>query len=157
MYHLSLSNHRIPNPRYVVALPSLAPSFSFAPSISSSRSGPLTPRLCSTLGCRYWRDSSTQNGRPYRRHSGTVCPRLLDISFQARVLCGGAYRWWSGDVTLISWGLGIRNFIVGVTVRIASEEVNLRRERAYLNKLNLALVQVCDREFFRCPISKRYL
>ena len=39
-------------------------------------------------------------------------------------------------------GLGIRNFIVGITVRIASEEANLRRERAYLNKLNLALVQV---------------
>ena len=51
-------------------------------------------------------------------------------------------------MTLILWGLGIRNFIVGVTVRIASEEVNLRRERAYLNKLNLALVQVRDREFF---------
>ena len=44
--------------------------------------------------------------------------------------------------SLILWGLGIRNFIVGVTVRIASEEINLRRERAYLNKLNLALVQV---------------
>ena len=47
-------------------------------------------------------------------------------------------------MTLILLGLGIRNFIVGVTVRIASEEVNLRRERAYLNKLNLALVQVRD-------------
>ena len=50
-------------------------------------------------------------------------------------------------MTLISWGLGIRNFTVSVTVRIASEEVNLRRERAYLNKLNLALVQVHDRKF----------
>lgn len=48
---------------------------------------------------------------------------------------------------LILWGLGIRNFIVGVTVRIASEEVNLRRERAYLNKLNLALVQVRGTRF----------
>ena len=45
-------------------------------------------------------------------------------------------------MTLTSCELGIRNFIVGVTVRIASEEINLRRERAYLNKLNLALVQV---------------
>lgn len=45
-------------------------------------------------------------------------------------------------------GLGIRNFTVSVTVRIASEEANLRRERAYLNKLNLALVQVRDRNFF---------
>ena len=69
------------------------------------------------------------------------------VVFQARAPCGGAYYWWSGDATLISWGLGIRNFIVGVTVRIASEEVNLRRERAYLNKLNLALVQVRSRGF----------
>ena len=84
-------------------------------------------------------------------------PGHLVLVFRARVPCGGAYRWWSGDVTLILWGLGIRNFIVGVTVRIASEEVNLRRERAYLNKLNLALVQVRDHEFFRLPISKRYV
>jgi hypothetical protein len=53
----------------------------------------------------------------------------------------------SGDVSLILWELGIRNFVIGVTVRIASEEANLRRERAYLNKLNLALVQVRDREY----------
>ena len=84
-------------------------------------------------------------------------PGHLILVFRARVLFGGAYRWWSGDVTLTLWGLGIRNFIVGVTVRIASEEVNLRRERAYLNKLNLALVQVRDRKFFRCPISRRYI
>lgn len=42
---------------------------------------------------------------------------------------------------------GIRNFTVSVTVRIASEEVNLRRERAYLNKLNLALVQILKQEW----------
>lgn len=51
-------------------------------------------------------------------------------------------------MTLILWWVGIRNFVVGVTVKIASEEANLRRERAYLNKLNLALVQVRDRGFF---------
>jgi hypothetical protein len=54
---------------------------------------------------------------------------------------------WSGDVNLILRGSGIRNFTVSVTVRIASEEANLRRERAYLNKLNLALVQVRDSMF----------
>src|ERR1700722_200508 len=37
---------------------------------------------------------------------------------------------------------GIRNFVVGVTVRIASDETTLRREKTHLNKLNLALVQV---------------
>ena len=56
-------------------------------------------------------------------------------------------------MSLILWELGIRNFVIGVTVRIASEEANLRRERAYLNKLNLALVQVRDRKYFAVQIS----
>lgn len=38
--------------------------------------------------------------------------------------------------------LGIRNFIVGITVKVASDEVALRKEKTYINKLNLALVQV---------------
>lgn len=37
---------------------------------------------------------------------------------------------------------GIRNFIVGITVKVASDEATMRREKTYLNKLNLALVQV---------------
>ena len=37
---------------------------------------------------------------------------------------------------------GIRNFVVGVTVKVASDEVAMRKERPYLNKLNMALVQV---------------
>ena len=37
---------------------------------------------------------------------------------------------------------GIRNFIVGITVKVASDETTMRREKTYLNKLNLALVQV---------------
>lgn len=38
---------------------------------------------------------------------------------------------------------GIRNFVVGVTVKVASDENTLRKEKTYINKLNLALVQVC--------------
>jgi hypothetical protein len=38
--------------------------------------------------------------------------------------------------------LGIRNFIVGITVKIASDEASLRKEKTYINKINLALVQV---------------
>ena len=37
---------------------------------------------------------------------------------------------------------GIRNFIVGVNVKVASDEVSMRKEKTYINKLNLALVQV---------------
>lgn len=40
---------------------------------------------------------------------------------------------------------GIRNFVVGITVKVASDEATLRREKTYINKLNLALVQVCPR------------
>lgn len=40
--------------------------------------------------------------------------------------------------------LGIRNFIVSITVKVASDEVTLRKEKTYINKLNLALVQVSE-------------
>ena len=36
---------------------------------------------------------------------------------------------------------GIRNFVVGVNVKVASDEVTMRKEKTYINKLNLALVQ----------------
>ncbi|KAJ7693168.1 CRM1 C terminal-domain-containing protein [Mycena rosella] len=42
---------------------------------------------------------------------------------------------------------GIRNFIVGETVKVASDDLSLRRERTYLNKLNLVLVQVLKQEW----------
>ncbi|EDR11305.1 uncharacterized protein LACBIDRAFT_315997 [Laccaria bicolor S238N-H82] len=42
---------------------------------------------------------------------------------------------------------GIRNFIVGVTVKVASDEVSLRKEKTYVNKLNLALVQILKQEW----------
>ncbi|KAF8210814.1 CRM1 C terminal-domain-containing protein [Mycena galopus ATCC 62051] len=42
---------------------------------------------------------------------------------------------------------GIRNFIVGETVKVASDDMSLRRERTYLNKLNLVLVQVLKQEW----------
>ncbi|EAL19684.1 hypothetical protein CNBG3120 [Cryptococcus deneoformans B-3501A] len=37
---------------------------------------------------------------------------------------------------------GIRNFIVQATVEISSDESRMRREKGYLNKLNLVLVQI---------------
>jgi len=37
---------------------------------------------------------------------------------------------------------GIRNFIVNIILKAASDEVSLRKEKTYINKLNLALVQV---------------
>jgi exportin-1 len=40
---------------------------------------------------------------------------------------------------------GIRNFIVQVTVEVSSDETRMRREKGYLNKLNLVLVQVSSR------------
>ena len=43
---------------------------------------------------------------------------------------------------------GVRNFIVGVIVKVASDETVLRKERSYVNKLNLALIQVRDYPLF---------
>ncbi|KIM28962.1 hypothetical protein M408DRAFT_329009 [Serendipita vermifera MAFF 305830] len=42
---------------------------------------------------------------------------------------------------------GIRNFIVGLTIKLASDETIVRRERAYLGKLNLILVQILKQEW----------
>ena len=37
---------------------------------------------------------------------------------------------------------GIRNFIVNAVIKNSEDEVIMRREKTYLNKLNLILVQV---------------
>lgn len=42
---------------------------------------------------------------------------------------------------------GIRNFIVSTTLSIASNETALRQQKTYLNKLNLALVQILKQEW----------
>ncbi|KAF9818890.1 hypothetical protein IEO21_02428 [Rhodonia placenta] len=42
---------------------------------------------------------------------------------------------------------GIRNFVVGINVKVASDEATMRREKTYLNKLNLALVQILKQEW----------
>jgi hypothetical protein len=40
---------------------------------------------------------------------------------------------------------GIRNFIVGVTVKVASDESTMRKEKTFIDKLDLTLVQVRSR------------
>ncbi|CAE6421161.1 unnamed protein product [Rhizoctonia solani] len=42
---------------------------------------------------------------------------------------------------------GIRNFIVSTTLGIAADETSLRQQKTYLNKLNLALVQILKQEW----------
>ncbi|EIM90438.1 uncharacterized protein STEHIDRAFT_129260 [Stereum hirsutum FP-91666 SS1] len=42
---------------------------------------------------------------------------------------------------------GVRNFVVGMTVKVASDEVTMRKEKTYINKLNLALVQILKQEW----------
>ncbi|TFK72161.1 hypothetical protein BDN72DRAFT_957485 [Pluteus cervinus] len=42
---------------------------------------------------------------------------------------------------------GIRNFVVGVTVKVASDEALIRKEKTYLNKLNLTLIQILKQEW----------
>ncbi len=61
-----------------------------------------------------------------------------------------------GDI-LITSSVGIRNFVVGITVKVASDEVTLRREKTYVNKLNLALVQVPTSSPTRLQLSSSLL
>ncbi|KAF9264734.1 hypothetical protein L218DRAFT_200244 [Marasmius fiardii PR-910] len=42
---------------------------------------------------------------------------------------------------------GIRNFVVGITVKVASDETTMRKEKTYVNKLNLALIQILKQEW----------
>ncbi|KAJ7582831.1 CRM1 C terminal-domain-containing protein [Mycena floridula] len=42
---------------------------------------------------------------------------------------------------------GIRNFVVGITVKVASDETLMRKEKTYINKLNLALIQILKQEW----------
>ncbi|KAF5339960.1 hypothetical protein D9757_014571 [Collybiopsis confluens] len=42
---------------------------------------------------------------------------------------------------------GVRNFLIQVTIEIASDESVARKEKVYLNKLNLAMVQVLKQEW----------
>ncbi|KAI0050022.1 hypothetical protein FA95DRAFT_703225 [Auriscalpium vulgare] len=42
---------------------------------------------------------------------------------------------------------GVRNFVVSTIVRIASDEAGMRRERTFINKLNLALIQILKQEW----------
>lgn len=48
---------------------------------------------------------------------------------------------------------GIRNFIVGVIVKTSSDEATLRKEKAYVNKLNLILVQILKQEWSVSSLS----
>lgn len=56
---------------------------------------------------------------------------------------------------------GIRNFVVGITVKVASDEITMRKEKTFINKLNLALVQVrfclteCSCRSYRLQILKQ--
>jgi len=44
--------------------------------------------------------------------------------------------------------LGIRNYTVGLIVKLSSDEASLVRERTLLNKLNMVLVQVGTGVYF---------
>lgn len=42
---------------------------------------------------------------------------------------------------------GVRNFIVDVIIQATSDEANLKREKTYINKLNMILVQILKQEW----------
>lgn len=50
------------------------------------------------------------------------------------------HRWGAIDDTQRA---GIRNFVSNLIIKLSSDEQLFRQEKVYLNKLNIALVQVC--------------
>lgn len=43
---------------------------------------------------------------------------------------------------------GIRNFVVQIIVKTSSDDATMRREKSFLNKLNLILVQILKQEWY---------
>lgn len=50
---------------------------------------------------------------------------------------------------------GIRNFVVQIIVKTSSDDATMRREKSFLNKLNLILVQILKQEW--CVLASRRL
>lgn len=48
---------------------------------------------------------------------------------------------------------GIRNFVVGVIVKSSEDDQTMKREKSYLNKLNLILVQILKQEWWVLKLS----
>lgn len=48
---------------------------------------------------------------------------------------------------------GIRNFIVDLIIKLASDEATMQKEKLYLKKLNITLVQVYLYIFLLCAFS----
>lgn len=45
--------------------------------------------------------------------------------------------------------MGVRNFIVEIIISTTGDEANLRKEKSYINKLNMILVQILKQEWPR--------
>ena len=69
------------------------------------------------------------------------------------------------DVIKFRWGAlpeeqreGIKNYISNLIIKLSTDEGAFRREKVFLNKLNIILVQVqpSQRPLFPCLVSTRY-
>lgn len=97
----------------------------------------LGPRLSartntSSMVVRWFADSGKAD--QYTMESPTVGSTTRCASFMLSVV---------GHWKLNRIYVGVRNFVINLNVQIASDEATARREKTYLNKLNMALVQVC--------------
>ena len=60
------------------------------------------------------------------------------------------HRWGAIDDTQRA---GIRNFVSNLIIKLSSDEQLFRQEKVYLNKLNIALVQVCTQSLTCHPAA----
>ena len=86
----------------------------------------------STLPFKCWKHSSKRCGRPCLQNNNKV-KRCLTGSQVVTARCGKSYGY--------DW-IGIKNFIVSVIIKTSSDEAALEKEKTYLGKLNIVLVQV---------------
>lgn len=103
---------------------------------------------------KFWSKLSKPDGKCYLE----ISVKVIFITRFHRAFCSFLFT------AIIFICLGIKKYIVSLIIKISSDPVSLEREKMYLNKLNMILVQVKrlssvnrDREsYYNCDSSNSY-
>lgn len=96
-----------------------------------------------TMHYRSWSRSSTQNGRCCPETSVKVCIHCyLSVAEELYEIFNVLLLWTFFMFFFFFLLIGIKKYIVNVIIKLSSTPESLDREKVYLNKLNMILVQV---------------
>lgn len=87
----------------------------------------------STMPYKYWKMSS--------KHAGKYS-QGISVMVGFYILCFSCLYEWLYEYSLFPLSTGIKKYIVGLIIKTSSDAETLDREKVYLNKLNMILVQV---------------